>query len=207
MYLYYFLHRKAQDLQLPVYGIPVATYQETLRYHPQIRFYFAEPEDLVEDGYEPVQRECSIRLWREDNDSITPQKARTYAERIRREFTTGRPYTWKTGRLKVCYLDKRKGYDFRILGWSESEAKELISKCMDIQEDTPDWEKLSVTESKRTFHTIPGTHYVYGKTRRKPRDRPIAYVRFRYAELKIWGIDDETLVDCTGVRRNPLITA
>lgn len=209
MFLYYFTYGKAQALQAPIYGIPATHFQESVKFHPQIRMLFIEDQTLVEDGYEPVKAEISFRLIDETESTITPAKAQVLATKIRSLFATGEGFTWKKGREKWVYSDQSKGYHLRLLAWNEAEAKKVIEQILDIQGHTPDWEAyLSTTLQKRTFSTIPGTHRVYGKQRRKPRDRPIAFVRFRYAELKVWGMTHAvTLVDKTGLRRNPLIAA
>jgi hypothetical protein len=38
------------------------------------------------------------------------------------------------------------------------------------------------------FPTIPGQDFIYGKTRRRPRRRPIADVRFQCALLHVHGL-------------------
>ncbi len=209
MFLYYFTYGKAQALQAPIYGIPVTQFQESIKFHPQVKLLFYEDQSLVEDGYKPVKAEISFRLMNETEETITPAKAQILANKIRNLFATGQGFTWKKGREKWVYTDQSRGYQLRVLAWNETEAKKIIEQVLDVQSHTPDWEAyLSLTTKKRSFPTIPGTHRVYGEQRRKPRDRPVAFVRFRLAELKVWGLPhDVTLVDKTGTRRNPLIAA
>lgn len=209
MFLYYFTYGKARELQAPVYGIPINTFHELFEFHPQIRLYFYEDFDLVEDGYKPVEAEITFRLMDEKNNTITPAKAETLARKIQTLFGRNRGFVWKKGRETWAYYDVRRGYRLRLLAFNETEAKKVIEQVLDIQGHIPDWEAhLSVTKKERNFPIIPDTHFIYGKSRRKPRSRPVAYVRFRYAELKVWGLfNDITLVDLTGVRQKALIRA
>ena len=152
--------------------------------------------------------ECKNRLINETSASYTPEKAKLLANKIKTSFSSGKGFTWKKGREKWVYKDASKGYDFRLLAWNEAEAKKVIEQVLDIQSHSPNWDLLSVATKKKNYTTIPGTHQVYGKQRRKPRDRPIAFVRFRRAELKLHGLfSDITLIDRTGFRTNPVIDA
>ena len=209
MFLYYFTYGKAQALQAPIYGIPATQFQESIKFHPQVRLLFIEDYSLVEDGYEPVKAEITFRLMDETEKTITPGKAQTLANKIKSLFATGKGFTWKKGHEKWLYYDQSKGYQLSLLAWNETEAKKIIEQVLDVQGHTPDWQQyLSKSTRERPFSTVPGTHQVYGKNRRKPRDRPVAFVRFRLAEMKVWGMPHAvTLVDKTGTRRNPLVSA
>lgn len=207
MFLYYFTYQKAQALQAPVYGLPVTTFHDAVKFHPQVRLYFCEGVEDVEEGFTPVEAEVTFRLVRETSATITPGEAKSIATRIKTNFASGNGFTWKKGKEKWLYFDAALGYDFRLLAFSEAEARKVIEQVLDISNHTPDWDNLGVATKKKTFPTMPGTHTVYGKSRRKPRERPTATVRFRYAELKVWGLpNDITLVDRTGFRHNPLIS-
>lgn len=208
MFLYYFTYGKAQALQAPLYGIPATQFQESIKFHPQVKLLFLEDQSLVEKGYEEVKAEVSFRLMGETESTITPAKAQTLARKINTLFATGQGFTWKKGHEKWVYTDQSRGYLLRVLAWNESEAKKIIEQVLDVQGHTPNWQEyLSKSTRQRSFSAIPGNHLVYGKQRRKPRDRPVAFVRFRYAELKVWGMAHAvTLVDKTGRKRNSLIS-
>lgn len=211
MMLYYFTYGKARDLQTPIYGIPTTTFHESLRFHPQIRLYFLEDSSQVESDFSPVEGEFTFRLMDEDAKTITPTDAQRYANKIKQLFASNSGFVWKKGKQKWLYKDTLKGYDFRLLAWNEAEAKKVIEQVLDIQGHTPDWnilEDATKVKDEKVTSPIPDKHLVYGKQRRKPRHRPVAYVRFRYAELKLWGLqNDITLVDRTGSRRRALIKA
>lgn len=209
MMLYYYVFGKAAAMQTPMYGMPVITFQELFKFHPQVRLYFYEDHSLVENGFKSVEAEVTFRLMGERHETITPAKAQVLANKIKTNFTLNKGFVWKKGHEKWSYYDDEKGYRLQVLAWNETEAKKIIEQVLDIQGHTPDWEThLTIAKKQRRFPTIPGTHFLFGKTRRKVRDRPVAFVRFRYAELKIHGLfNDVTLVDMTGQRRNALIKA
>lgn len=208
LFLFYFILRKASDFQGAIYGIPSISFQEQFTFAPQIRLYFLEDARDVEQGFSPVEGDITFRLTRETPETITPSEARNLATRVRTAFTSAGGFVWKKGRVKVTYLDKKKGYDFRLFVISEAEGKRIIEQVLDIQGHTPEWDFLTIHESRATFPIVPGNHTVYGKTRRKMRRRPRADVRFRWAELHIHGLPNPVvLVDRTGTRRDALMTA
>lgn len=212
MLLYYFTYRKARDLQAPLYGIPTQSLQESVKFLPQIRLFFSEDLDLTEDTYSPVEAEHTFRLMGETEESMNEAKARILANRIKTLFCEPNGFVWKKGKELWLYKDLSRGYKLQISAWNESEAKKVVEQILDIQQHTPDWKKYFSDATKRTnLKATPATppkRLIYGKQRREPRHLPIAYVRFRYAELKLWGMpNDIQLVDKTGTRRNPIIIA
>jgi hypothetical protein len=206
MLLFYFTCRRAQDVQAPIFGIPVSDYHEEIQYRPQVTLHFIQDWQAVPEGYSPVRARISFRLQRETTQTISIGEARSIANRIKSEFASGPGYIWTRGRLKVCYRDKIKGYDFRLLVPSESEGKGIISKVLRLQNDTAEWDNLTVSESSRSFPQITGTQLILGKSYRKPRQRPTANVRFRYATLSVHGLPhDIVLCDLTGFYKKALV--
>jgi hypothetical protein len=204
---FYVVLRKAADLQAPIYGIPVSTFQDSTKFFPQVRLFFLEDSSEVEHGYSPVEADVSFRLMHETAETITEADAKVIANKIKTLFSSGRGFTWKKGRELWTYKDLAKGYNFRLFSWNETEAKKVIEQVLDIQSHTPNWdEHLSGTTKKKTFRTVPLSSRIYGKTRREARERPIATVRFKFAELKIHGLpNDVQLFDRSGFRHNPLV--
>ncbi|PSB20552.1 hypothetical protein C7B65_06505 [Phormidesmis priestleyi ULC007] len=206
---FYVVLRKAADLQAPIYGIPVTTFQDSVKFLPQVRLFFLEDSSQVEEGYSPVEAEITFRVMNETSESMTEAKAKVTANKIKTLFCAGNGFAWKKGRELWMYKEPAKGYNLQLYAWNETEAKKVIEQILDVQSDTPNWEKhLEGTTKKKTFRTIPASSRIYGKVRREARERPIATVRFRYAELKIHGLpNDVQLVDRTGFRHNPLVKA
>lgn len=204
--LYYIILRKAQDLQIPVYGIPIPEFQESHKFKPQVRLCFMQDLDSVADNDSPVTAEISFRIPNETSQTITEAELRSLATRIKAEFGAGGGYRWRKGRLKATYKDTKNGFWMILSIYSEAEAKEVIGKVLSVRSKNPDWDYLTISESKKTFPTTPGTQVILGKSRRKPKERPIAYVRFIYASAAVWGLpNDVILYDRTGNRRNTLI--
>lgn len=206
-WVFYVDLKKAQDLAPAIYGIPITTFQEQFLFAPHIKLFFLEDVNDVEDGYSRVKGEISFKLVGYTSESITPSNAESLAHKIRTAFATGSGFVWKKGRVKASYVDKARGYDFRLLVTTEAEGRRVIEQVLDIQNHSPDWDNLSIAESRANFPITPPTRRIYGRSRRLPRKRPRADVRFRVAELHVWGVPTPVvLVDTTGYYRNALIT-
>lgn len=209
MWLFEVTCGRLASLQTPVYGIPVQELQQDTKFKPQVKLIFYEDLQDVEDGYRAIEGEITFRLMNETSESITPANAMSLANKIRSEFATGSLYRWHRGRYKATYLDKENGYDFRLQVFNQSEAEELIRKVLSIKDKVPDWSLFTYHETKdasSAYPTIPGTQRVYGQTVKKPRKRPVGWVRFRKAQLLIWGRNKAvTLVDSTGYSRDALL--
>jgi hypothetical protein len=199
LFLFFFHARKAADLQAPIYGIPSTDFDAAVVYKPNVTLYFSEDPDQVMPDKNPVRAEISWRLMDETSQSMTEAKAEALARKIQTEFGVGSAYRWRKGRVKVTYRDRAKGYDFRLLAYSEAEAREVISKVLQVNNDPFVDDFVSIHESRASFPTNPGNQLVYGKQRPKPVRRPITYVRFVRATLTMHGLHKGiTLLDRTG---------
>lgn len=179
-------------LRPDVYGLPIGTLDAQRKYRPQIILEFLEDENDLdsEDLYRRVDGRISFRLMNETSETISKAELTTIAQRIKTEFGIGNGYLWKKGKDLASYVDKSKGYQFQLLVRNKTDAKELVSKTLDINLDTPDWSKLSYKESDEpitTYPTIPETINILGQIKREPRRRPIATVRFQTAYCSLWG--------------------
>lgn len=183
-------HIRSQTYRVPYYGIPVSSFNESRRYQPQIKLYFLEDLEDVEPGFPPVAGEISFRIMGSAN--ITKAQAETFATRVKLAFGAGNAgYVWRKGKDMASYTDWAKGYQLQILTRSRSEAREVIGKVLDIQNDTPDWKKMAYSENEEpmeAFPTLPGQEMIFDELRREARKRPIADCRFQYALLNIHGI-------------------
>lgn len=203
--LFYLVLEGGQALHPPIYSIPVDNYQQRVTFRPQVTLFFKEDLADVEDGFAPLTAELSFRLKSTD-DNITPAEAQLLANKIRNEFATGSGYRWRKGRTLLAYRDIEKGYIFKVYAASESEGKEVMRKAMSIQNDTLDEDLLKVNQLANTPPTLPPMRLVYGKSRRLPRKRPVGWVRFVWAEMHVWGVQEAiVLVDRSGRRRSALI--
>lgn len=211
LFLYYFTYGQARSLQAPVYGIPVQDLQQSVKFHPQIRLYFYEDVSQVDDFTSPATGEISFRLIGETEHTINESKARSYANKIKTLFAANSGFLWHKGKELWVYYDLARGYKLQVYAYNESEAKRVMEQVLDIQGHTPDWDEHLSDATKRKHLNSASTvktEFIYGKQRKLPRRLPNAYVRFKFAELKIWGMpNDITLIDRTGARPHPLIRA
>jgi hypothetical protein len=189
---WFFEHIKGQTYRVPYYGIPVSSFQESRKFQPQIKLYFREDLEDVEPGYPPVAGEIGFRLMGYNTESLTPAQAKILANRVKVAFGDGgRGYLWRKGKDMATYNDWGKGYALQILTRSELEAKEVITKVLDIQNDAPTWAKMNYSTNEaptEAFPTIPDRETIYGELRRLPRRRPVANCRFQYALLHLHGV-------------------
>jgi hypothetical protein len=199
LYLLFFHARKAADLQPAIYGTRVEAYNANITYQPQVNLFFKEDDDQVAPGRQAVQADLSFRLTNETQATITEADARTLATKIKSEFGAAGGYRWRKGKLLVTYKNPQQGANFQIYAFSESEAREVMTKLLELRGHTLDNDFVVIHESKATFSANPGTHLVYGKSRQKPVRRPTTYVRFVRATLHVWGMSKGvTLYDRTG---------
>lgn len=187
---WFFEHIKGQAYRVPYYGIPVSSFQESRKFMPQIKLVFREDLEDVEPGYPPVEGEITFRLM--GSADITKSQAEVFATRVKLAFGAGGAgYLWRKGKDMATYTDWAKGYQLQILTRSEAEAREVITKVLDIQNDAPNWAKLNYSENAdpaEAYPTIPDRELIYGELRRLPRKRPVADCRFQYALLHLHGV-------------------
>lgn len=209
MFLYYFTYGKAQALQAPVYGIPITSYQEIRKFQPQIFLDFIEDSSDVADGFVAVRGEISFRVMNQTSESLSNADLIVYANRIKASFAANNGFVWKKGKSMVSYIDRAKGYQLQLLCRSETEGKRVVEQILDIQNHTPDWKYLNVSENSEAalaYPTIPKNLTILGKVRKEPRRRPIADVRFTYAVIHLQGLGNGViLVDRINKYRNPLV--
>lgn len=211
MLFFYMTCRKAQDLQQPVYGIPTGTFDEVRRYKPQITLHFAEAYEDVDttDGYKPIYGEISFRLMNETSQSLTESELRTYGNKIKSEFGAGNGYVWRKGKSLLTYTDTPNGYGLQIACRSESEGRSIAQKVLNIANKPFNAEKANYKQNldpAGAYPTNPGSQTILGSSRKKPRQRPVADCRFRYATAKIWGLSNPVvLYDKTLRYRNALV--
>lgn len=195
MLLYYFTYGKVQET--PIFFDETKRPTDDFTYKPEIKLFFYQSRRSIPKGQPPAMGEISYRLMGETSESLTESEVRIRAERIKTLFTEPNLFTWHKGKELYTYRDKRNGYIFKLLVTGEIEAKRLIEQVLDIEQKTPDWDRLVHHNEQRTYTNVVQTKRVYGKSRRVPRRRPTEDVKFRYATIKIDGIPRPIyIVDC-----------
>ncbi len=206
---YYFVLRKARDIHLPVYGIPMMDVQESRKFKPQCFLYFLEDYQDVDDGFSPVAGEISFRVMNHDSESITESYLKSLANQVKSEFGIGSGFVWKKGKTNIAYTDKDNGLQLRILCRSMAEGERVVKAVLSLTNTAFERDRVSEVNNANptsAYPTVPGTIRILGKTRKRPRKRPVADVRFQYALLHVHGLPNPIcLLDRTGTFRNPLI--
>lgn len=191
-----------------IYGIPANEIQAERRFKPQILLYFEELKKEIQDDYPPITGQIQIRLMEEESETLTDKKLEVLAKRIKTKFGGTTPFIWHKGKEYYNYTDKKKGYQLQLLCSSIEEAKRLIEQVLDIQSHSPDWKRLTKSNSIEpsiVYPARPDKKLILGKLRRLPRRRPLGNVVFRYASISIWGIPEPiVLVDNTGFLKSLL---
>lgn len=205
--LYYIVLRKAQDLQIPVYGMPIGSLNSQRKYRPHVQLYFSQDALSVQKGDDPITGYISWRLMSETSSSITRTEVERLANRIKTEFGTGKGFVWRKGKKMVTYTDWDRGLQLQILSRTESEGERVIKKVLDVAGVTFDAKRCNLNKNKAEDSRYPSTkrrENILGETVELPRERPEVDVTFRYATLSLHGtkkpvhLYDKTLqlVDC-----------
>lgn len=176
---------------------------------PTIKIYFTEPKDEVEDGYRRLEGVIGFRIMGGVDAVNSETELRAFATRIRNEFAKPTRFIWRRGKTMYSYSDWDKGYQMQILGREESNIKELISKVLSVQNHTPEWEFLNISNNDQptqAYPTVPQTTTLLGKTRRVARRRPIGNVRYSFSTIKIPGLPERIVLhDSTGLKSKALL--
>ncbi len=195
-----------ENMDRGLYTIPVTTFQDHYTFAPQIKLVFYQLIDETRNGSPRVQGEITYRVIGETEETFTEANARIRAQKIKTLFTDPELFVWQKGKDIATYLDRKDGYDFRLYVKNELEARKIITQVMAIENKFPNWDNLRLSISRATYPEIPGTKRIYGLQRRLPRRRPLEDIKFRYAELHLWGLPKPvTLVDTFGNREKPLV--
>lgn len=202
LFLYYFVFQG--NLPAPVYGIPTGDFQSDISFKPQVILHFLEDWNalLSENKLARTEARISFRLMNKTSATITQAFAQEIGLKVKELFALSHGFTFEKGPIKFLYYDPHLGYDFRLLVESESIGLQVVNRVLEIQGHAFDENKVTVSRAKQVFPVVPGTTEIYGKLRRKPRQRPTTLVRFRRADLHIHGLPRAiTLVDLTGKRQ------
>jgi hypothetical protein len=209
-WLFYGALRKARDFHPAIYGIPSIDFQSKMTFFPQVELYFEEKASEVDPGYDPISAQVKFRLVGETSESFTLADATALANKIKANFgnkTT--PFTFKKGRELWTYVDQVKGYHFQLYVFAEAEAKKVITEVLQLRSHVPDW-KLLIShisdQAAAAFPTIPPNKTILGKSRKQPRKRPAGTVRYRYAQVYLYGLPGAIVLhDLSGTRDKALV--
>ena len=210
LFLYFFILRQGQDF-FPYYGMPIYDVQAIRKFRPQIQLFFSEDRIDVEPGYQPITGEISFRLMDKSSENLTETELTRLATKIKTEFGSAKGFIWRKGRKLAAYTEPERGYGLKLFVRNETDARELISKILDIQGHTPNWENFNFSENQAegtAFPIVPPRKQILGEQRRLPRRRPTAEVRYRYAIAHVWGVGVPIPLHDLSLRfKRPLVAA
>lgn len=196
MQLYQFVFTQRQ--QVPIFFDETKRPTNDFTYKPEIKLFFLQSRTGLPPKQAPSTGVITYRLMNETSASLTEVEMRTRANKIKTLFTQPSLFTWHKGKEKFTYVDKPNGYNFSLLTTTETEAKRIIEQVLDIENKTPDFDRLVHHDDKATYSNITQTQFIYGKNRKVSRRRPTEDVKFRHASLKVDGIPLPIyIVDCT----------
>lgn len=178
-----------------------------ITYRPQVTLYFQQDAQAVVPGASPLEAEISFRIMDQTSESLTE----AYLEKLARDISLtiggNTPYKFTKGKVFAYYLDKVRGYDFRVLVANKDEGEEVIKKILSIRNHTFDADLYRFVTPQRSNTTAPKTDTILKKVRKRNRWRPPGIVEFSWAEMYVHGLnpsEQPILVDCTGTKRNPI---
>lgn len=153
---------------------------------PQIQLWFKEKYSVAKANgraRHPAEARVSFRLPRDSWSAEAP--AKEMALRIRDKFA--KPiYQIEAGETKYTYLDKDKGYDFRLLTANKAEAKRVIESVMDLNSHNPNWKLLKTHGSEEeAFSATPEIVRVVGEQIKVLTERPKTTLYFSYSVAKV----------------------
>ena len=189
------------------YGIPSQQFQESVEGRPQVFLYFSQDAASVPEGEKKAEAEYSYRLMNESPATMTPVKALVVATKVKQHFiSAGQGVVFTKGKNIYKYYNEEHGYRLQIYGNTEADTQDIITRLLGCQDIPYDENKLVVSTPKKAYITKQTeTQIVYGKKQKKPRYRPIANVRFRYAYMYLRGNERPVyLIDTTGLYRGIL---
>lgn len=165
------------------------------RGQPEILLSFWEDKEDLEVGYNRVQGKIRFRIMDKTDDPDSPLAKLTwtdigqYRDRLVQQFQSpnnGLGLVWRKGKDLLTYTDKSRGYESRILCRDEASGRAVITGLLAVQNHIINERKLNFSSPVNptlAHPTIPEQKLILGKTRKMPRTRPIADVRFSRAVM------------------------
>ncbi|MBR8828778.1 MAG: hypothetical protein DSM107014_12900 [Gomphosphaeria aponina SAG 52.96 = DSM 107014] len=179
-----------------IYGIPLDSLQESVRFIPQIKIRFKEPEkEAKAEARRAREAELSIRvsstIATELKDNSMTQLL-PLAQKVANAF---KDIKYEKGYSKYHYRDIDKNYKFSIFVVKESDAKDIIGAALSINNDTPNFDQHLIHPSIGRNFKVAEKDKLFGQIIDLPYERTKANMEFYRAELHIRGIEPIRLVN------------
>jgi len=175
------------------YSIPVADFQSSVVFKPQISLTFIETSAAARAAKrQRVRMVCSIRIMNKDVEDVLQSDITAWTNEIKLAFP--KAYFFDKGRDKYSYRDKKNGFELIIAGQTEPEVKDLIRNIVTITDKTFNEDLL--TKSIYTDKNFSTNRFkmILLKNTKLPRQRPLARVKLQKAELKLYGILEDIIL-------------
>lgn len=168
-----------------IFGTPIYYYHEFQKYTPQITIYFKE--DLANaklNNRQPIRSELKVRYKGSYNSATDIELLKTKVNQI---FATPR-FSFTKGREKYFYQDPEIGHRFIVNTLNEIEAKSVINKLLDIQNDGTlnDDYLIKSTIDGKNWNEIK-TKMIAGATTQVPKMRPVGTVYYYRSTFSVYG--------------------
>jgi hypothetical protein len=209
--LYYFEFNGLGNITEPgveiakIYGIPVDSLQESVRFIPQVKVFFREKTiEAWNDGRRPRIAEMTIRL---DSDYVAALKESKDALPLLASIVsdTFKAITYKKGYQKYHYRDLDNNYRLSVFVDTAAEAKMLFTALLNINGHTPDFANHLIYPKTTKDYTVVETKKILGADLEMYPERTEANMVFYKAELHWKGIYPILLVNNSYKHRNAII--
>jgi hypothetical protein len=169
---------------------------------PQVVLNFYEPEEDVEEGYDPLEGHLSFRIdasedWADEKNNLSAADIEQFAKRIREEFVLPTPYKWHKGKDTVSYNNKKEGVSTWGYFYNKTDGQQIFEKLCKVAGITYEPWKLRYTEVEQAnvaYPTIPRTRNVFGQQIKGIRKRGVGYAVFENAYLSLASIKKPILM-------------
>lgn len=193
-----------------VYGIPIQSYQESVKFLPQCHLYFKQVIGSIDNTFGAVSAQVSFRIINESAETFTPAKALALAQKINTEFGGSSPYAFNKGKHLYSYYAPNQGMQGKFYTDNETTAKRIIRSVLGLQnlifKDDYFKDATKTADLNTPADGNQGRELIYGESRKVPRRLPQAQVVFESAELLLHGLPKAIcLVDMSGKKHEPLI--
>jgi hypothetical protein len=165
--------------------------QGEIKKHPKITLYFEQhKKDITGEYRYPIDAQVSFRWMKHTLENICNDETaiKQMAQSIKAKFV--KPlFFFDKGKKVGMYHDPVRGFNWV---WSEFKdevnAKKVFEQVLDLQQKSPDWECLNISESALPNKAYPektDKKMVLGELVRNPRRRPLGRVYFKYAYITL----------------------
>ncbi len=188
------------------------------RYHPLVRLHFLQDTNYRQNvdnsayrGRRRLTGRLSFRLMGETSETISKGELTRIGTTIKNLFGANGGYVWDKGKELYCYADWDKGYQLQMLVPNATQARDLATKILSIQNHSPEWIFLTRNENQaelERYPETPKTKLILGETVTLARARPRVEVRFRYADARVHKLmEPVVLYDRTSSKVGALVSA